>query len=119
VAAVHVGVNLIFLAPGEMGGLETYSRELVAALCARDDLRLTLFLNRLAGPEWRDLAPVAVAPLDPRRRIQWVAGDQVQALRMARRTGVDLVHSLASTGPASGRFARVVTVHDLHYRVYP
>jgi glycosyltransferase involved in cell wall biosynthesis len=119
VAAVHVGVNLLFLAPGEMGGLETYSRELVAALAARDDVRLTLFVNRLAGPEWRELAPVTATRLDPRRRTQWVAGDQVQALRMASRAGVDLVHSLASTGPASGRFARVVTVHDLHYRVYP
>src|SRR6185436_8226674 len=41
------------------------------------------------------------------------------AVRMARRAGADLVHSLASTGPAGGRFARVVTVHDLHYRVHP
>ena len=32
---------------------------------------------------------------------------------------MDLVHSLSSTGPATGRFARVVTVHDLHYRVHP
>jgi glycosyltransferase involved in cell wall biosynthesis len=116
---VHVGVNLLFLTPGEMGGLEVYSRELVRALAARDDVRLTLFLNRLAGPEWRELAPAGVAPMDPRARIQWVGGDQVQAVRLARRTGVELVHSLASTGPATGRFARVVTVHDLHYRVHP
>ncbi|MDQ4040528.1 MAG: glycosyltransferase family 4 protein, partial [Actinomycetota bacterium] len=32
---------------------------------------------------------------------------------------VDLVHSLASTSPAFGRFGRVVTVHDLIYLVYP
>src|SRR4051812_944401 len=102
-----------------MGGLEVYSRELVAALAERDDVRLTLFVNRLAGPEWAEIAPVARAPLDPRRRVQWVAGDQVQVVRMARRAGVDVVHSLASTGPAAGNFARVVTVHDLHYRVHP
>jgi len=119
VAAVHVGVNLLFLAPGEMGGLEVYARELVAELAKRDDVRLTLFLNRLAGAEWEALAPAIRAPLDPRQRVQWVAGDQVQAGRMARRAGVDLVHSLSSTGPATGRFARVVTVHDLHYRVHP
>src|SRR3954447_15091572 len=118
-AAVHVGVNLLFLSPGEMGGLEVYSRELVTALAARDDVRLTLFLNRLAGPEWAELAPAVRMPLDPRRRVQWVAGDQLHALRMAGRAGVDLVHSLASTGPATGAFARVVTVHDLHYRVHP
>ena len=119
VLAVHVGFNLLFLAPGEMGGLEVYAREMVAALARRDDVQLTLFLNRLAGPEWRELAPVAEAPVDPRRRVQWVAGDQVHAVRLARRTGAELVHSVSSTAPAIGSFARVVTVHDLHYRVYP
>jgi glycosyltransferase involved in cell wall biosynthesis len=116
---VHVGINLLFLAPQEMGGLEVYSRELVAALSKRDDVRITLFVNRLAGPEWRELAPTVVAPVDPRRRADWVAGDQLHALLLARRTGVQLVHSLASTGPAAGHFARVLTVHDLHYRVQP
>ena len=43
-------MNLLFLAPGEMGGLEVYSRELVTALARQGDVRLTLFLNRLAGP---------------------------------------------------------------------
>jgi glycosyltransferase involved in cell wall biosynthesis len=116
---VHVGINLLFLSPREMGGLEVYSRELVAALGARGDLQITLFVNRLAGPEWGALAPTVVAPVDPRRRAEWVTGDQMHAVRLARRTGVDVVHSLASTGPAVGRFARVLTVHDLHYRVQP
>ena len=116
---MHVGVNLLFLAPREMGGLEVYSRELVRALAQRDDVRLTLFVNRLAGPEWAELAPTAVARIDPRRRAQWVAGDQLHAVRLARRARVELVHSLASTGPATGGFARVATVHDLHYRVQP
>jgi glycosyltransferase involved in cell wall biosynthesis len=117
--AVLVGVNLLFLAPGEMGGLEVYARELVTALAKRDDVRLSLFLNRLAGPEWHELAPGLVADIDPRRRTQWVVGDQIHAVRMANRVRADLVHSLASTGSVGGRFARVVTVHDLHYRVFP
>ena len=114
-----MGVNLLFLAPGEMGGLEVYSRELVGALVRRDDVELTLFVNRLAGAEWASLAPVAEAPVDPRRRAQWVAGDQLHVPRLARQSRVELVHSLASTGPAAGGFARVLTVHDLHYRVHP
>jgi glycosyltransferase involved in cell wall biosynthesis len=119
VAAVRVGMNLLFLAPGEMGGLEVYARQLVEALAERDDVRLTLFVNQLAGPEWDDLAPTRVAPVDPRQRIQWVAGDQFHAVRLARKARVELVHSVSSTGPATGSFARVLTVHDLHYRVYP
>jgi len=112
-------MNLLFLAPGEMGGLEVYARQLVAALAERDDVQLTLYLNRLAGPEWGELAPTVTAPIDPRRRIQWVAGDQIHAVRLARSAGVDLVHSVSSTAPATGRFARVLTLHDLHYRVHP
>ena len=116
---MHVGVNLLFLSPGEMGGLEVYSRELVTALAQRDDVRLTLFLNRLAGRDWAELSHAIRVPLDPRRRMQWVAGDQLQAVRLAHGANVDVVHSLASTGPAVGRFASVLTVHDLHYRVHP
>ena len=29
---MHVGLNLVFLVPGETGGMETYARELIAAL---------------------------------------------------------------------------------------
>ena len=101
---VHVGVNLLFLAPGEMGGLEVYSRELVRALAQRDDVRLTLFVNRLARAGVGGArADRRGAPIDPRRRAQWVAGDQLHAVRLARRAGVELVHSLASTGPGHGR----------------
>jgi glycosyltransferase involved in cell wall biosynthesis len=118
---MRVGLNLAFLAPGEMGGLEVYSRQLVAALAAREDLRLTLFLGRPAAAErsWRELGEVVEIGLDPRRRVDWVRGDQVAVPRAAAHAGVDLLHSLASTAPAFGRFRRVVTVHDLNYLVHP
>src|SRR4051794_4114128 len=46
---VHVGLNLVFLVPGEQGGMEVYARELLRALPAqRPDIRLTAFVNREA-----------------------------------------------------------------------
>jgi hypothetical protein len=30
----HIGLNLIFLVPGETGGMEVYARELIPALVA-------------------------------------------------------------------------------------
>ena len=33
--------------------------------------------------------------------------------------GVDVVHSLASTAPGWGSFRRVVTIHDVIYRIHP
>ncbi len=121
---MHVGLNLIFLVPGETGGMETYARELIPALvAARPDLRLTAFINREAaaaadGP-WGQLIPTVTVPVHARRRVEWVRGEQQLLAPRARAAGVDLLHSLASTAPAWGRYRRVVTVHDLIYRAYP
>ena len=121
---MHVGLNLIYLVPGETGGMETYARELIPALLQeRSDLRLTAFVNREAaeaskGP-WGELVPAVTVPVRARRRSQWVRGEQQLLPPLAKRSGVDLVHSLASTAPARGAFQRVVTIHDVIYRIYP
>jgi glycosyltransferase involved in cell wall biosynthesis len=118
---VRVGLNLSFLTPGEMGGLEVYARELSVALAARNDVRLVFLLNRRAAtdPSWRGLGETVVLTVDPRRRVDWVRADQIGVPRAAERAGVDLIHSLASTAPARGALRRVVTVHDLNYLVHP
>lgn len=121
--ALHVGLNLVYLVPGETGGMETYARELIPALRAqRPDMRLTAFVNReaaaVAGP-WNEVVDHVTVPVRARNRVEWVRGEQQLLPRLARRAGIDVMHSLASTAPAWGRFRRVVTVHDLHYRVAP
>jgi len=98
--------------------MEVYARELARALAARDDVELVLLGNRLLDDGWPDVARV-VMPVDPRRRVEWVIGDQVHVPRAAARVGADVVHSLASTGPAAGRMARVTTIHDLNYKLVP
>jgi glycosyltransferase involved in cell wall biosynthesis len=120
---VHVGLNLVFLVPGETGGMEVAARELIPALRAvAPEARFTAFLNREAaegdpGP-WSEL-PTVTVPVRARNRAEWVRGEQQHLPRLARRAGVDVVHSLASTAPLWGRFARVVTIHDLIYRLHP
>jgi glycosyltransferase involved in cell wall biosynthesis len=115
---MKVALNLSFVAPGETGGMEVYARELARALAGRDDVELVLLGNRLLDRDWPDVARIAM-PVDPRRRVEWVLGDQVHAPRAAVRAGADVVHSLASTGPAAGRVVRVTTIHDLNYRLVP
>jgi glycosyltransferase involved in cell wall biosynthesis len=120
---VHVGLNLVYLVPGEVGGMEVVARELIPALVEVDpDVRLTAFVPREAadadGP-WNGLVPSVTVPVEARSRAARVRGEQVLLPRLAARAGVDLVHSLASTSPARGRFRRVVTVHDLIYLVHP
>lgn len=119
---IHVGLNLVFLTPGEQGGMETYARELTVALGARDDVEVTSFVNRIGaerGGPWSVVGEQVVVPVDARRRVEWVQGEQYHLPRMARRAGVDLVHSLASTAPLRGGIPRVTTIHDLLYRRVP
>jgi glycosyltransferase involved in cell wall biosynthesis len=122
---VHIGLNLIFLVPGETGGMEVAARELIPALIAEapPGMRFTAFINREAarggdGP-WGELLPAVTVPVSARNRVQWVLGEQTLLPFLAGRARVDLVHSLASTAPVWGRFRRVVTVHDLIYARFP
>jgi glycosyltransferase involved in cell wall biosynthesis len=120
---LHVGLNLIYLVPGKTGGMEKYARELIPALAReRSDLRLTVFVNREAaeaGGPWRDVAQEVLVPVGASRRTEWVRGEQQLLPRLGARAGIDILHSLGSTAPVWGRFRRVVTIHDLIYRIYP
>jgi glycosyltransferase involved in cell wall biosynthesis len=120
---MHVGLNLVYLVPGETGGMEVVARELIPELAALPGLRLTAFVNREtanheAGP-WGELIPMEVVPVHARNRAAWVWGEQRHLPRMARSAGVEVLHSLASTAPLYGRFVRVTTIHDLNYKLVP
>jgi glycosyltransferase involved in cell wall biosynthesis len=124
---MKVALNLVYLVPGETGGMEVYARELLPRLAAIDGLDPVAIVNRVAAADhdapWSAGGPVrsVTAPVDARDRKQWVWGEQRHVPRLARELGADLVHSLASTGPArlAGGPPRVTTVHDLHYAVAP
>jgi glycosyltransferase involved in cell wall biosynthesis len=120
---VHVALNLVYLVPGETGGMETYARELVPRLAERAGLRVTCLVNREAaeagGGPWGEVCPLEVLPVHARNRVEWVRGEQQYVPRVAARIGADVVHSLASTSPLWGRAARVTTIHDLNYMVVP
>ena len=103
--------------------METYARELMLALL--DDsagVQFTAFVNREAARDsaapWTAM-PSIVVPVDARRRSEWVRGEQALLPGLAKRSGVDILHSLASTAPIWGAFHRVVTIHDLIYRTHP
>jgi glycosyltransferase involved in cell wall biosynthesis len=121
---MHVGLNLVYLVPGETGGMEVVARELLPALvAAAPEVRFTAFVNQEAaevgdGP-WSELVTAVTVPVRARNRVEWVRGEQQLLPRLAARAGVDVVHSLASTAPVWGAFRRVVTVHDLIYRLHP
>jgi glycosyltransferase involved in cell wall biosynthesis len=121
---MHVGLNLVYLVPGDTGGTETYAQELIPELvAAAPQARFTAFINREAsaqrGRPWGELIPTVTVPVRATNRAQWVRGEQQLLPALAARAGVDLLHSLANTAPVWGRFKRVVTIHDLAYRLVP
>src|ERR671923_2961669 len=103
--SLHVGLNALFLDPGVSGGVDTYLHGLVPALVdARPDLRLTVFTTRggaaaLRAAGWRDFAGIVHFPFDEGQRERRLLAQQVAPNPPARRRGVDLLHSPASTGP--------------------
>jgi len=116
---IHVGLNLVFMVPGETGGMEVAARALIPALRdAAPGIRFTAFVNREAADADLGVETVVV-PVYAARRVEWVRGEQQHLPRLAHRAGCDLVHSLGSTAPARGRFKRVTTIHDLNYRMVP
>jgi glycosyltransferase involved in cell wall biosynthesis len=122
---VHVGLNLIYLVPGETGGTETYARELIPELLrSAPGASFTAFINRetehvRTSLGWLSDLPIVTVPIQARKRVEWVRGEQQLLPRLARASAVDLVHSLANTGPSWGPFKRVVTIHDIHFRLVP
>ena len=115
---LHVGLNLVFLVPGETGGMETAARAVIPHLAAHPGLRITALVNREAAGTFDGIDEVVV-PVNATNRIEWVRGEQTLLPRLAARAGCQIVHSLGSTAPLWGRFRRVTTIHDLHYKTAP
>jgi alpha-1,3-rhamnosyl/mannosyltransferase len=129
---LHVGVNLLWLVPGDVGGSEEYTTRALLALAARQDpaLRVTLFALAPfadAHPELAEVFPLVTAPFDGRRRPERVWWEATWLPRELRRTGVDLVHHAGGVVPPEPRRsaragdgpAVVLTIHDLQPLVLP
>ena len=120
----RVGLNLLYLVPGETGGTETYARRLVPVLAdTRPDLELVAFVTRDALDALGDaFGPrVRVVPLrvSGRSRAARVAAEQLLLSSLLRRNRIELLHSLGSTAPARPRLPSVLTLHDVIYARYP
>jgi glycosyltransferase involved in cell wall biosynthesis len=121
---MRVGLDLLYLVPGQTGGRETYARELIPALIdLAPELELVAFVNRDAGPRLAaELGPrvrAVTLPVSARSRAQWALGELALVSVAASRARVDVLHSMANFAPPWGRFRRVVTIHDLQYRAVP
>jgi glycosyltransferase involved in cell wall biosynthesis len=119
----HVLLNATFLDPSVSGGPETYLRGLARALAGEfPDLRLTVATTRsgaraLRDDGWEAWASIAELPCEDGQRLRRQVAEQALVPVLARRRGVDLVHSLASTAPIRTLTPAVITLHDVTFLV--
>jgi glycosyltransferase involved in cell wall biosynthesis len=120
-----VGLNLLYVVPGRVGGTETYARELVRALAMEAPAtEWTAYVGSEAAdafgsarwPQNVRLRPIRIpSAIKPLR----VGVELAHLPRAASRDRVEVLHSLGTTAPFRGDFARVVTIHDLIYHHFP
>ncbi|HEX2087279.1 MAG TPA: glycosyltransferase, partial [Solirubrobacteraceae bacterium] len=119
---MRIGLNLLYLVPGEVGGTEIYARHLVAALARlRPDDELVAFAGIEAAPTLRFDANVSVRrfPVRAASKPLRIAAEMSALPAAAARARVDLLHSLGTTSPLVTSCPRVVTIHDLIYEHFP
>ena len=116
-------INALFLKPGRVGGTETYLRALIASIARIDtDNQYIVCLGREATGgfgdlprSWRILASPTVSANRPAR----LALEQTWLPGIARRLGVDVIHSAGYTSPLVSNGGRLTTIHDMNYRRHP
>jgi len=116
---MHIGLNLLFIIPGENGGTQVYSESLVGALAALDtENTYTVFVSEegaaLALPEQRNFQKV-VCPVRAVRREVRYAYEQAAFPRLLAGFHLDVLHSLGYVCPLFPPCRSVVTIHDLNY----
>jgi glycosyltransferase involved in cell wall biosynthesis len=118
-------LNALYLAPGVSGGPESYLRGLAPALAAeRPGMRLSIATTRsgaaaLRAEGWEDFAQLLALPCEDGRRVRRQWAEQALLARTARRTGAEIVHSLASLAPVHAGARSVVTLHDVTFLLRP
>ncbi len=123
---MRIGVNTLFLIPGEVGGTETYLRETLRALAElSEDVEWVLFTNRendgylrrIFGP-FRHVT-FHPLPLSATNRYARIIREQIELPFRVAGSRVDLLWSPGYTAPFFSPCPQAVTIPDMQYRRYP
>ena len=117
---LRVDVNLLWLAPGRVGGSEQYLTRQLAGLPAGADVAPRLFVQApflAAHPDLSARFDTVPLPVDRDWRGLRILAEHTWL--WARTRGADLVHHGGGTLPLGARGPAVLTIHDLQYRTFP
>ena len=114
----RIGVNLLWLVPGEVGGSEEYTVRLLSAFADSgfDDMKVILYVNQRftdAHPDLVERFTTRVAPISGSSRMLRVLTESTWLALRARVDQCDLLHHAGGTMPAIRTVPGVITMHDL------
>jgi glycosyltransferase involved in cell wall biosynthesis len=121
---VRVAISLLTLAPGDLGGSETYARQLVKALASVGELEYSVFVPARAMDAAGGLPAIEVRePPVARRGPARIAAMALSTFRSrkirARLEMVDVVHYALTVPLPRTKAPTVVTLHDVQHRDLP
>lgn len=116
---MRIGINILYLLPGIVGGMETYAAGLLTGLAkVAQDHEIVAFVNREASdwplPASPNLTRV-ICPVSATSRLSRYFYEQVRLPGLLRDWRVDVTHSLGYVGPVSLPCASVLTIPDPNY----
>ena len=121
---MRIGVSLLTLAPGDLGGSETYARQLVGALARVGSLDYAVFVPAHAKDAAGGLPAIEVE--EPRLGKRGPSRIPLMALSARRTRGMgervaalDAVHYPLTVPIPATEVPTVVTLHDIQHRDLP
>ncbi len=123
---MRLGINTLFMVPGDVGGTETYLREtLLASLVEFPHVEFILFTNNENDGLFRELCDrysnvhFICLGFNAANRPLRIILEQVKLPIVARKHSLDLLWSPGYTAPFFAPCPQVVTICDLQYKSYP
>lgn len=120
---MRIGVNLLFMVPGDVGGSEPLLTNLVESVAeaGRGTHELTVFAPVGFAAAYPAIAATTELVELPHagRQAYRVPAEHTWLQAQARRRRLDVLHHGVGTTPFVRTTPTVVTVHDIQYRHYP
>ncbi len=124
--SIHIGVNALFLIPGEVGGSETYLCKTLDAFCRNHhDVQITLFTNlenhSLLNSLFSRYTQVkfSILSFKATNRYNRILREQLELPLKMKQARVDVLWSPGYTTPAIVHCPQAVTIHDMQYKRHP
>jgi len=122
---MKIGINTLFLIPGEVGGSETYLRQTLKAMIPGNPSdEFVLFTNieneSVLKDDLAGCANVSFENLNFRatRRFVRIIAEQTKLPLLVKKNKVDVLWSPGYTAPIFCKCRQVVTIHDMQYKTH-